>query len=306
MVKIGKAHPKLMQKVYVISRNLKETATNNPYQIQVRKEAETLKSKRRTDSTASRKVGAALLAPGILLLILSLYYESQILAFIGLGLTFWGALFLLITPKKYVEASLLETAAVPSYLTIDRIIKDLKYTGNGYYTPPYPKDVYIPEHLKGLKDIVVYISAENQENMPSITGLAESKFLLENPSGVLVAPPGLGLLTQIEKSINTDFAKVSLNELCELAPRAILENFSLAKEIEMTIEENQVKLKLVDSIYKNLYSSENNLKSISILGCPVVSAVACAIAKAAGKPVAIQKQSISPDGSAMRVLYQIV
>jgi hypothetical protein len=254
----------------------------------------------------SIKIGAAFLVPGILSLILSVYYESQILAFIGLGLTFWGALFILITPKKYVEGSLLETAAIPSYLTIDRIIKDLKYKGKGYYTPPYPKDVYLPEHLKGLKDMVVYVSAENEEDMPSITELAEGKFLLQNPNGVLVTPPGLGLLTQIEKKANVDFTKISLEDLCEVMPRFILDNFSLAKEMKMVIEENQVKLKLSDSIYKNLYSSENNLKSISLLGCPIVSAVACALAKASGKPVTIQKQNVELGGSTINVLYLIV
>jgi len=254
----------------------------------------------------SIKLGAAFLFSGVSLFILSVYYESQILALIGLGLTFWGALFILITPHRYVEGTLLDSAVISSYLTIDRIIKDLKYTGKGYYTPPYPKDVYLPEHLKGLKDMVVYVSAENEENMPSVTALAESKFLVQNPNGVLVAPPGLGLLTQIEKKANVDFTKTPLNELCELLPRSILDNVSLAKEMEMAIEENQVKLKISDSIYKNLYSSENNLKSISILGCPIVSLVACAIAKAAGKPVTIQKQNISPDGSTIRVLYRIV
>ena len=254
----------------------------------------------------SIKIGAAFLVPGIFSLILSVYSESQLLAFIGLGLTFWGALFILITPRKYVEGSLLEGAAISSYLTVDRIIKGLKYKGKGYYTPPYPKDVYLPEHLKGLKDMIVFVSAEDESDMPSIQELAESKFLLQNPKGVLVTPPGLGLLTQIEKKVKVDFTKISLDELCEVMPRFILDDFSLAKEMEMTIEENQVNLKLSDSIYKNLYSDENNLKSIMLLGCPIVSAVACALAKASGKPVTIQKQNVPVDGSTIQVLYRIV
>ena len=265
-----------------------------------------MKSKRSTFNAASSKIGVIFLISGILSLVFSINSESQIIAFIGLGLTFWGALFILITPRKYVEGSLLDSAAISSYLTIDRIIKDLKYKGKGYYTPPYPKDVYLPEHLKGLKDMVVFVSAENEADMPSIQELAESKFLLQKPQGVLVTPPGLGLLTQIEKKVNVDFTKISLDELCEVMPRFILDDFSLAKEMEMTIEENQVNLKLSDSIYKNLYSGENNLKSIMLLGCPIVSAVACALAIASGKTVTIQKQNVLPDGSTIQVLYRIV
>jgi hypothetical protein len=227
------------------------------------------------------------------------------LAFIGLGLTFWGALLILITPERYVETILLDSAALPSYLTIDRIIKDLEYKGKAYYTPPYPKDVYLPEHLKGLKETVIFVSAEKETGMPSILEIAESKFLLQQPRGVLLTPPGLGLLTQIEKRARVDFTRMSLEELCEAMPRLILDNFSLAEEIDMTIEDDQVSLRLSEPAYKNLYSSENNLKSISILGCPIVSAVACAIAKASGKPVTIQKTDALADGSTIQVLYGI-
>jgi len=265
-----------------------------------------LTSKRSVFNTTSTKIGTTFLVTGILSLVVSIASESQILAFVGLGLTFWGALFFTITPKRYVEGTLLESAAISSYSTIDRIIKDFNYKGKGYYTPPYPKDVYLPEHLKGLKDMVAFVSAESESGMPSIQELAAGKFSLENPKGVLVTPPGLGLLTQIEKEAKLDFSKMSLSELCEVMPHFILDDFSLAKEMEMILDENQVNLKIFDSIYKNLYSAESNLKSIGILGCPIVSAVACALAKASGKPVTIQKQNVTLDGSTIQVLYRIV
>ena len=41
----------------------------------------------------------------------SAFYASSILAFIGLGLTFWGALLLYITPTKYVKLELLNAVA---------------------------------------------------------------------------------------------------------------------------------------------------------------------------------------------------
>lgn len=265
-----------------------------------------MKTKRTILSASTTKIGAFFLISGALSLVLSLTTESQILAFIGLGLTFWGALFIAITPRNFVEGSLLDATAISAYSTVDRMIRDLKYKGKGYHTPPYPKDVYLPEHLKGLKDMVVFISAENESETPSIQELAESKFLIHNPKGVLVTPPGLGLLTQIEKKMNADFTKMSIEELCEVMPRFILDNLNLAREMELTPKDDQVNLKLTDSIYKNLYSNENNLKSITLLGCPIVSAVACAIAKTSGKPVVIQKQETTPDGSTVQVSYKIV
>ena len=113
-------------------------------------------------------------------------------------------------------------------------------------------------------------------------------------------------MSQIEKTANIDFAKIHLNELCEMLPRFILENFSLAKEMEMELGDGQVYLKTLNSLYKNFYSKENNFKSINLIGCPLVSAVACAVAKTSGKTVTIQKEKVSPDGSEIEVWYHIV
>jgi len=254
----------------------------------------------------SGKIGITFMVPGTLSLIFSILNDSQILGFIGLGLTFWGALFFFVRPIRYVKSSLLESTAISSYSTIDRIVRDLKYTGKSYYIPPYPKEVYLPEHLKGLKDLIVFISRARRSGagMPAIEEMAKSKFLLENPKGICVAPPGLGLLTQFEKELRKEMTKLELNELCESLPQLILENFQLAKEIEMKTEKNQVHLRIIDSIYKNLYSREKNLKSVHFLGCPLVSAIACAIAKATGKIVTLHRDSISLDGQTIEVWYR--
>jgi len=262
-----------------------------------------LKSKHINRSHISTRIGVVFLLSGILSLIFSIAAESQIPALIGLGLTFWGALFFLFTPVRYVKGSLLGDTAVASYSTIDRIIKNFKNIEKGYYIPPYPKDVYLPDHLKGLKDPVVFISAEKSVVMPSIEELAEGKFVAEKTKGILVAPPGLGLLFQIERALGIDYTKVELAELCEVLPHSILENFDLAKGIVLTPKENYVDMKIFGSIYANLYSAENNLKSIVFLGCPLVSAITCVLAKASGKAVAIEKQQVSPDGLTIEVRY---
>jgi len=274
---------------------------------QLQADTENLKLElRKTRSIPSGKIGIMFIIPGALSLIFSIFQNSQVLAFIGLSLTFWGALFFFVRPVKYVRSSLLDSAAISSYSTIDRIVQDLKYKGKSYHIPPYPKEVYLPEYLKGLKDIIVFISADSGAGMPSIEEMAKSRFLLENPKGICVAPPGLGLLTQFEKELRRDITKLELNELCESLPQLILENFQLAKEVEMKTEKNQVHLKIFDSIYKNLYSREKNLKSIHFLGSPLVSAIACAIAKTTGKIVKIHRDTISPDGQTIEVWYRFI
>ena len=262
--------------------------------------------KHRIERSGSAKITVLLLVSGVLSLVFSIYAGSQVLALIGLGLTFWGVLFLFLKPMDFVEGSLLYNAATSEYLTIERIINESNYKGKGYYIPPYPKDVYLPEYLRSLKESVVFISAEKDSTMPSIEEMAKGKFISTNPKGVLLTPPGSGILTQIEEKSKVDFTKIELNELAEVLSRLILQDLNLAKEMAMELNGDQAHLKIVDSLYKNLYNVRSNLKSVDLLGCPIASAVACALAKTSGRPVAIQKQQVSPDGLAIDVWYRII
>lgn len=251
----------------------------------------------------SGKIGLSFIIPGALALILSVMNNSSVLAFIGLGLAFWGALFYFVRPVKYVKSSVLDSTAVSTYKTVDRIVKDLKIKGKGYYVPPYPKEVYLPEHLKGLKEAVVFVS--DAERMPSVEDLAKGKFIVENPGGICVSPPGLGLLASFEKELGRDSAKLQLNELCESLPQVIVESLQLAKETKMKEEGGEIYLQLLDPAYRSLYSARENLKSIQFLGCPIVSAMVCAIAKSTGKMVTIKKVNMNPLNKILEVWCQI-
>lgn len=273
---------------------------------QLQREVENLKLElKRAKSIPSEKIGFAFAIPGISALVAAVLKNSNILAFIGLGLTFWGALFFFVKPARLVQSNLIDATALPTYKTIDRIVADLKYKGESYYIPPYPKEVYLPEYLKGLKDPVVFISAD-KGGTPSIEELAKSKFLLTNPNGICIAPPGLGILTQFEKELGKDTAKLQLTEVCEAFPPLIVENLRLARELEMRVEENTVYLRMFDPVYKNLYVGEEKLRSVHFLGCPLTSAIACALTKVSGKMVTIQKVNISADGQTIEVRFRIV
>ncbi|MEM2780755.1 MAG: hypothetical protein QW791_07830 [Candidatus Bathyarchaeia archaeon] len=273
---------------------------------QLQEEVENLRLElKKAKSIPSGKIGFAFAIPGILALVAAVLNNSNILAFIGLGLAFWGALFFFVRPVRYVQSSLIDSTALPTYKTIDRIVADLKYKGKSYYIPPYPKEVYLPEYLKGLKDPVVFISADTG-GMPSIEELAKSKFLLANPNGICVAPPGLGILTQLEKELGKDSSKLQLTELCEALPPLVVENLRLVRELEMKVEEDTAYLKMLDSVYKSLYAEKEKLRSVHFLGCPLASAIACALAKASGKMVTILKVNTSADGQIIEVRYRMV
>jgi len=256
-------------------------------------------------TTVLMRIATLLVVPGVLSLLLSVLYESHILAFIGLGLSFWGALFFLVKPIQYVEGDLLDNFAVSTYSTYDRILKEFNYKCRAQYIAPYPKTALIPEHLKGLENMVVLVSLENELGMPSLDDMAGGKFAVEKPKGVLLTPPGLGILNRMEKRFSIDFTNMEITELCEILPRFFVENFNLARNMVLSLEGEDVHVKISNSLSKNLYSKENNLKSVSFLGCPIASAVACSLAKASGKTAVITKQKLSDDNLIVEVWIRL-
>ena len=219
--------------------------------------------------SSSLKISFSFLVSGIALFVVSVFLVSQIVGIIGLGLIFWGALFLLITPKKYVEGNFLITSTLPAYMTIDRMLKDLNPKNEAYNIPSLPRNIYLPDHLKGLRETVTFIPAKDSTETAEITeiegdledkvlfenpkelliSIARDKFLIENPKGLLITSPGIGLLDKIEQKHNKDLTKIPPIELDEIMP-ALLSELYLTKEIKMTTKENCVTLQIHDSLYK--------------------------------------------------------
>jgi len=254
----------------------------------------------------SNKIGIALVIVGALLLSASVITSSTILAFIGLGLTFWGALFLFVRSTKFVKIPILNATATSPYTTLDRIIADLNYNGKSIYIPPYPKDTYLPEHLAGLKDMVVFISAKDSATMPNLEEMAKKQFMVKNPEGICITPPGSGLVSLFEKELKADFTKIDQESFYEELPTVIVNNLGLASDFEIKVEKEFIHVKITDSVYNHLYSKSQNLKTIHSIGCPLTSAVSCALAITTGKPVTITKSKISPDLKTIEIWYQII
>ena len=253
----------------------------------------------------SIEISAVFLAAGVFLLFYSMIVGMQIAAFIGLGLTFWGAIFAVAQNRKAVDSSLLDGTAVSAYSTLDRMINDLNYNGQGYYIPAYPQDVPIPEYLTSLKEPVVFIS-EKFDGKPAVEELASGKFLSEKTHGVFITAPGAGLMAQMERQLQIDLSKTNLEELCYILPRCVAGALNLARSVDLRLVDNGANLKATGILYKSLYKSERQFKSVHILGCPVVSAVACALAKTTGKTVVIREQTVLPHGSGVNVVFGFV
>jgi len=258
----------------------------------------------KSKQTLSTRIGLIFLSIGALVLTASYFASSTVLAFIGLGLTFWGGLFLYARPARFVKSIILDSTVVSSYATIDRITDDLGYTGKPIYVPPYPRGAYLPEYLRGLKEMIVYVPAQDVAGVPAIEEMARKQFLVKNPKGICIPAPGYGLVSLIEKELKNELTQVDTDRLFNRLPTIITKGLELAREFEISKENDLVHIKVLDSVYQGLFSAELGLKSVHSVGCPLTSAVACALAITTAKLVTIVKDAVSPDLRSIEVWYK--
>jgi len=247
----------------------------------------------------SETVAYALLLSGAIALITSVLYSSSILAFIGLGLTFWGALILYIRPAKYVKASLLDYTVISSLETVDQIITDLNYKGKAIYLPP--------RYIKDLKGGKVFIPSKENLSIPPAEEIAEEKVFLKNPKGICLNPPGVALANLYENKLRKSFIEVDLNYLQNNLPKLFIEDLEIAEDLEIKIEGNIVKTKITGSIIKDLCNETRELPNIcGSIGCPLCSSIAIALTRSTGKPLIIEKTEASEDGETIEATFRLL
>lgn len=277
-----------------------QTLIERTQQLESEKEALRLKLWKQSRKP-SGKIAYVLFSFGAASVISSIFYVSTILAFIGLTLIFWGALLLFMKPIRYVKTSLLDSTAIPSLITIDRVISEFNYKGKAVYLPP------LPYFLKGYKGGVVYISSKEEIILPPVHEVAGKKIFIKNPQGICIVPPGLSLVNLYEKELGKEFTKVDLEYLKNNLPKLFVENLEMAKDLEINRESSLIHVKITGSVYKDFCAEVRKLSNIcNSFGCPLCSSIACALSRAVGKPIIIEKNQVSSDGNVIEAYYRVI
>jgi len=246
----------------------------------------------------SKQIGYLLLLFGFSALILSIVYTSSILAFIGLGLTFWGALLIYLRKEKYVKAKLIDPTAISSIENLDKIITELEYKGKAIHLPP--------EYFKDPKSGLVYIPKKEGTKIPRAEDTSGEVFS-QKTQGMFITPPGLDLTNYFENELGKNFAKADLKYLEKNLPKLFRENLEIAEDLEIQIENNTFHIKIINSVYKDLCSKARKFSSIcGSVGCPICSSIACALTRATCKPVVVAKDNSSADGKTIDIQYMTV
>lgn len=234
---------------------------------------------------------------GIAALLTSIFYASSILAFIGLGLLFWGILFTYIRTEEYTKKALLDATSHPQQTTLNQIIQELNYKGTPTYLPP--------KYFKNPETPKIYIQKQNKTTLPTPEQIQkqEQQIFTQQPPGILLTPPGSELTKLFEKTLDTNFARENLEYLQQNIPKLLIEDLEIAQNFEIKIENNKIRTKIESSTYK---LNNKNKQQLHPLTSPLSSAIACTLAKTTGKPIIITKQETSQDNKTETIEYHII
>jgi hypothetical protein len=123
----------------------------------------------------------------------------------------------------------------------------------------------------------------------------------------LLNPPGAELARLFERSIGTSFTKVDLRFLENSLPTIMIDKLEIARTLRMQVKRDRIEVDMENPIYKNIFKQISKLPDVvGSLGDPISSAIACALAKATGKPVKIAQYKINEDGKTISVEYLLI
>lgn len=267
----------------------------------------------------ARTAGVLLIILGTLALASSIIYVSPIPALIGLGLIFWGIILTYIQTGEYVKETVLDATTTSLLTTLNQTMQELDYRGKTVYLPP--KYLNDPESTKA------YVPRLRIGKLPppEQTQKLETQPSSRNSQGIIITPPGAELTRLFEDTLQTSFTKVDLDYLKEQLPKLLIEDLEIASDVEIqtgisktsnpidntnaqiAIEHDRINVKITSTTYKNTAKQTTHLSNINpTLGSPLTSAVACAIAKATGKPIIIENQQVSEDGETTETEYRVL
>lgn len=243
-----------------------------------------------------RLINSLLLANGTTALLFSVIVNSNILALIGLGLVFWGALFLYIEPLKYVQARILHASTSSPLETLTQLTTALNYNGKAIYLPPR----YFP-HPSNEK---MFINWGQSERFPPLETMNRSEVLTNDPLGLCVTPPGLALTNLYEQELGTQFTNIDLYDFQDKIPKMMTEDLEIAKEFALDFEANRITISVSDHIYQDLCSSRQGDRSA--LCCPLCSSIAVALARTLNTFITVEAIKFSREDSRLVVHYQSI
>ena len=253
---------------------------------------------RQKRTTFSQITVFIMLLLGVGLVVVSAFYASSFLAILGVAIIFWGAILLYVTPSKHVPLTLFNASAEAAATNIERLILQLNLEERGVYLPP--------KNLRNSESSLVFIPETRKTPLPTPEESNE-KQLTHGKTGAFITPPGSALSRLFEEELGFSFTKTDLNQIQNKLPKLLVEDLELAENVEIQIQGNTVTVEITGGILDEVCrQTDSQPKTHKQVGCLLSSAIACALAKATGRPVTIQNETRHQETKTTHIEYQIL
>ena len=244
------------------------------------------------NQTASKLKSYVPIIIGALILLFSTLSSLALGVNLGLGLILIGIIVGYITSQEFIKKKILTSQLTSTYAYLEENIKKIGKFDNAIYYPSYL--------TKDNINTIILIKEINKTNSENKTTKSTKT------KAYHIVPPGNELVQLFEKKLKTNFAKVDIAFLQKNLPTLITENLEIASNLQITQQEETIHVEIENSIYNDYIFYQKFSQILKTFGCPLSSAIGCAIAKATGKLTIITEYTTHEQQKSTNVTYNLL
>ncbi|MCW4024985.1 MAG: hypothetical protein NWF01_08125 [Candidatus Bathyarchaeota archaeon] len=216
---------------------------------------------------------------GITCIVASSFYDSSYLAILGVSFVFWGGILLYIKPTRNVPLRFLTAVATSNACNTERLLTQHKISQKAIYLPP--------KNLQDPESSLMFISKMQNQPFPQPQDTKVGEISLSQDS-LFLTPPGSGLVKLFEEKLGGSFTKVEIRNLQNTFSKLLVEDLSIAENVEIQTQGNAIIVEVYGSIFtEDCQETQMYPLTHKIIGCLFSSFLACVLAKTTGKPIII-------------------
>ncbi len=226
-----------------------------------------------------------LLSGGAISLISAYIYSSTFLLLIGLGVIYTGAVIFYITPSRYIPYSILYELSLSMSRLLNNVISD---------TRDKRAIILHTNDINGLVYGHIFITDTTNPKLPR--DVSSNNMFYDNPRGVLLPSPLYGIVTLIEKDLNTNLASTTLESMKFTLSDIFKHLLKLVDDISIEVMDNSIKIvfKGEDAIAL-CRAAERSTPLRGHPSCPICTSTAFIISKMMNKPIFISDNIVEDE-----------
>ena len=240
-----------------------------------------------------------LLSIGLISLAISVIHSNNIFAFIGVAITFWGAILLYIKPNKFTRIEIVTSTINPLYENIYNIINNLDYKGEPIYISA--------SSLGSYQKSYIYIPKYQASPIIEEEQLISNIIFYDNPLSIKISPPGLELVKLIEREMGKNISSINIEYIKENLSNSVVEKLEMAKSLQMEINNQEIQIIIKNNIFEeNIIKNIENKEILKKIGDPLISAIGCILTITIKKPVQIKVYNYDKSNKIQEIKYNIL